>query len=134
VHLVATAHHFSFGFAQLRENVFAALEEDAPVFGEPELSRRAVNELHAQALLEPRQSLADCRWRDAHHDGSARQTLRLSDAGEGVKVEEGVHGRCTAAKPQRKRTTISHGTTGWQVVVGLLLPGHESSARLLMAR
>lgn len=62
--------------------------EVTPVLGEGEVPRGAADQPHAEALLQPRQALADDRQRHAELAGGRGQAAHLSDAGKDRDIDE----------------------------------------------
>src|SRR5215210_7961885 len=79
--------------AQVVQEAMAVVEERRTLGSERDLARGALEELHAQALLELVDAPADHRRRDAFLARRGRKASALRDLDEGGELLESVHNR-----------------------------------------
>ncbi len=89
---LAEAHHFRFRVGDGAHDAMRALEVDFAFGGEGEASRRAMEQAHAEAPLEPRHQLRHGRWRDAEIARGGREPVALDCAHERGHCQRRFHG------------------------------------------
>jgi hypothetical protein len=91
--LAGAAGHPGFGFLDRAEDRHHAFVEALACLGQRELARGALEQAHAQPVLQPPDALGDDGRRQVELAAGGRHAFGGDDAGEDVEVAEPVHAR-----------------------------------------
>ncbi|MET3818227.1 hypothetical protein ABID76_000871 [Burkholderia ambifaria] len=94
--------HGRFRIAKIREDPLAAFVEMAPFVGQRDAPRRAVEQAHAERLLEPRDRLADGGRGNAERAAGRDEAERFGGADEGGDAVQVFHRHKRAGKKRRR--------------------------------
>ena len=91
--------HFAHGLGEFRERDLDAAREPLAFVGQPDAAPGALDQRHAECVLEPLELMADRAVRDAQRIGGTGQAAAARD---GLKRAQGLQGR----DPQCHRRSI----------------------------